>query len=256
MGLAALMALLQVLPLSEMAEARTSRRPHRHLNLSQDDVTEGFFGPKDIPEPDLPWDDDSRPDYHGRSERRAAERRARATRCRECESRSRAKWPVAESRYQARAIRDSLAPSDFMSRLAEAAVHRGHAERGYCYRGVKRIIAAVDPSLARYFNGSRRAIYAMRDLPRAGFRNDMNSCWRPGVIRVYRGPADGLNPGAAHRYMLRRFGIRGTAGDYAGHIEVLGRDHRWHHFTSSATPINHPMHFGPQRRKLVGCFVK
>lgn len=250
--MAFVLAILQVLPIGETAEAHMSRRGY----YSDDRYTEGYFNTSAdfLSEPDLPWSNPDRPDYYGILEERAARQRTR--RCVKCRSRSQANVPVVVSRYQAREIRQSIPPSDFMRRMANAATRYGRAERGYCYRGVKRIIAAVDPSLAKFFAGSRRAIYAMRDLKRAGFRNDMNSCWRPGVVRVYRGPADGLSPRAAESFMLRHFGIRGTAGDYAGHIEVLGSDRRWHHFTGSGAPINHPSHFGPQRRKLVGCFVK
>lgn len=253
LGMALLLAGIQLFPVSEIAEARTRRTQIS----SGDGDTEGYFDPADLfSDSDLPWSNPDRPDYYGAWERQAERRRPKVVRCLKCEKRSRAKNVVIESRYQAQEIRRSVAPSNFMSRIANAAVRFGRAERGYCYRGVKRIIAAVDPSLAKYFNGSRLAINAMTDLRRAGFRNDMNSCWRPGVVRVYKGPASGMGKAAAQRFMRSHFGINGTAGDYAGHIEVLGSDHRWHHFTSSAAPIDHPMHFGPQRRRLVGCFVK
>jgi len=212
-----------------------------------DEITEAFGSLE------LPWDADDRPDYLGRKEQRI---RHKQRVCRSCQV-AKPKEIVHATRLQAKAIASSIPSTDFMKRLAAAAPRYGHAERLYCYRGVKKIINAVSPSIAKMFNGSRLAIHAMSLLPRAGFRNDLpGSCNRPGVIRVYKGPASGMSAGQAKNFMRKHYGVKATAGDYAGHIEVLGNDGRWHHFTSSAAPINSPSHFGPWRRKLTGCFIR
>lgn len=138
--------------------------------------------------------------------------------------------------------------SDLMSQLANSAsAGAGRLYDGaYCYRAVKKIIAhALQKNLNCVRNAlpggsamyDRAASDAPRDLTRAGFRNDMSACNTPGVIRVYRGV---------------RGGGRALKGDIHGHIEVLGSDGNFHHFTSSAQSIDKRL---PGRRILEGCFV-
>ncbi len=81
-------------------------------------------------------------------------------------------------------------------------------------------------------------------LQRNGFRNNPNSCQTPGVVRVY---------GAAKKG-ARYYGRRRTSGDIHGHVEILGLDHKFHHFTSSVESIDQK--FGSDRRPLLGCMVK
>lgn len=110
-----------------------------------------------------------------------------------------------------------------------------------CYRAVKRIIAkglGKDENCVRRYISGGIAINALSALPRAGFRNDMSKCKQPGAVMVYSG--------------RRVAGYRGSAGDSAGHIEVVGDDGGYHSFYTGLEPISETM---PGRRILAGCFV-
>lgn len=130
------------------------------------------------------------------------------------------------------------------------------AGKNMCYRGVKMILQKA--GIVKYYLPGGNAYDAMKALPKAGFKNYFpNKCNVPGVIRVYKGAANGMSKAAAKRFIWKKFKRQATAGDRAGHIEVLGSDKRYYHFTSSSTPINDPKtHFGPNRRILEGCFLK
>jgi len=129
---------------------------------------------------------------------------------------------------------------DLMRQLANSATAgAGRLNDGpYCYRAVKKIVAhALGANLGcvRGILSAGSAFQAGGDLQRAGFRNDMGQCRSPGAIRVYRGTGSGP-----------------LAGDRHGHVEVVGSDGRYHHFTSSNSPIDQTM---PGRRILTGCYV-
>lgn len=136
---------------------------------------------------------------------------------------------------------------DLMTRLAaSAAAGVGRSNEGpVCYRSVKKIIAHAlgkDLQCVRGIVHGVSAYMASTVLIQAGFYNDQSKCTTPGAIRVYRG-----NP-------MARGGRLPTAGDTHGHIEVVGTDRQYHHFTSSALPIDHQYMMGA-RRILTGCFV-
>jgi hypothetical protein len=119
------------------------------------------------------------------------------------------------------------------------------AGKNLCWRAVYNILDAanlVDPSRCPLTQDY--AVNAGRDLAKCGFKNDMSACNRPGVVRVYSGHYPG-------------FGKHMT-GDYAGHIEILGTDGFFHHFTTSPDDIHDSMvrrHLG-DRRTLTQCLVK
>jgi hypothetical protein len=182
------------------------------------------------------WDDPTRPDIEANGP------------CANCEG------------YRARTrrtVQDILRHSSPMMRtIARNAKHLARAGRMYCYRAVKRALYGSDKATRGKLNGGS-AIDAMKELPRAGYTNGFpHACKMPGVVLVYKGPATGMSRSAARRFMRQRYGLRATAGDIHGHIEILGDDGRYHHFNRGNLPINHPRRFGPWRRQLVGCFIK
>lgn len=197
-------------------------------------------------EDDDVWDQNDRPDELGREE-------DRETNCKHCKN-SKHRGVVGDLRDIANSSTSGQTP--FMKMMSRLAARYGHAPKLKCYRGWKNVAEHVDRSIAKYVEGSRLAINALRDLPRAGFHHDPTKCNTKGVTRVYQGPATGMSWRQTKAFMWRKYHIRATTGDYAGHIEVLGEDGLFHHFKSSSRPINDPRHFGPWRRKLVACFVK
>lgn len=154
---------------------------------------------------------------------------------------------------------------------------RYEKDKGMCYRAVKNILewsglltskqraALADPKKAHYSKHASApgdyAFDAYWDLPKYGFVNTYpNNCNKPLTVRVYEGDAWGMTRSQAAAYVPKHFKGRGaTAGDRAGHIEIVSPDGQYCHFSCNAYPMNswkNPAAFGPERRILKGCFVK
>ena len=115
----------------------------------------------------------------------------------------------------------------------------GHSVAAYkCWRAVWEVLKHA--GLVRGDLTQRLAKNAFKDLKKFGFHHDPRACKTPGVVRVYGAskPGHGL----------------GTPGDYAGHIEIFGKDGRYHHFTASRQPMNERV--GNQTRPLLYCLIK
>lgn len=112
-----------------------------------------------------------------------------------------------------------------------------------CWRAVHNMLKAA--GLVTHSLTQNSAKNAYSDLAKDGFYHDRNACNRPGVVRVY-------SPGPTPA-QLKAQGIRSTAGDTHGHIEILGTDGNYHHFTSSSRPLSEIM---PGRRILTHCLIK
>ncbi len=133
-------------------------------------------------------------------------------------------------------------------RAALIKVHGLWRRRTVCWRSVWETLKAAHLVKGNLSQAGAKDAY--KDLKKFGFHDVMKTspqaCLQPGVIRVY-GPA---RPGSIPRHAKR------TKGDTYGHIEIVGTDGRFHHFTSSSTPMNSRSHFGPQRRPLIQCLIK
>ncbi|NJL26246.1 MAG: hypothetical protein HC902_14570 [Calothrix sp. SM1_5_4] len=114
------------------------------------------------------------------------------------------------------------------------------AGRNRCWRAVWNVLKAA--GLVRGELTQNSAKNALIDLGKFGFRNDMSACNRPGVVRVH--DRTSVNVPSRSR----------TAGDTHGHVEILGLDGQYHHFTRSTQPIT--ARFGEGRRPLKYCLVK
>jgi len=121
-----------------------------------------------------------------------------------------------------------------------------HLRAGYgagknkCWRAVHNVLKAA--GLIRSPLTQNSAKNALLDLRKDGFRHDASACNTPGVVRVYGSTS--VRVAARSR----------TAGDIHGHIEILGTDGRYHHFTKSSNSIQ--ARFGSARRPLKYCLVK
>lgn len=176
-------------------------------------------------------------------------------------------------------IKSAIRRGSYQQQVAKAlteAAHRGvgHVGKSMCYKGVKRIIAAARVNGKKIGDPSKvvgnSALNAMTALPKAGWKNDYPAaCHDAGALLVYEGPAHAFlneyNRGSkkqkaaimtkVRRFMLQHYGVRATAGDLHGHIEMLGTDGKYHHFLDSKTPISQSRLGANGRRKLVGCFI-
>lgn len=130
-------------------------------------------------------------------------------------------------------------------RRSAASYARSRGKRsgcGYCANGTRHAIMCMFRKLGRpkYVHcGGAAYDYTDGCMSRHGFKRDMSSCNKAGVVRVYRG--------GRHRQ-------RGASGgDRYGHIEFKGTDGRWHAGCSSSQAINERL--GNSRRRLVGCYV-
>lgn len=117
---------------------------------------------------------------------------------------------------------------------------RNMPRKNLCWRAVWTILQRA--GLVKGDLSVRGAKDALVDLAPQGFRHDPSACQKPGVVRVY---------GASLVEVPRR---KRTDGDTFGHIEILGTDRKYHHFTSSRGSIQ--TRFGEDRRPLTHCLVK
>lgn len=125
--------------------------------------------------------------------------------------------------------------------LIQSKVSRGYAAgKNKCWRAVWEVLKAA--GLVKGELTQNSAKNALVDLQKFGFRHDSSACNRPGVVRVY-GSTTVAVPSRSR-----------TAGDTHGHIEILGTDGRYHHFTKSINSIQ--ARFGKDRRPLKYCLVK
>lgn len=88
-------------------------------------------------------------------------------------------------------------------------------------------------------------------LENFGFRHNPRACNSPGVVRVYDKSSI---PQCSRKRKTGCFKGRRTEGDRYGHVEILGKDGNYHHFTKSKRSIQEI--FSPARRPLIGCMVK
>lgn len=88
-------------------------------------------------------------------------------------------------------------------------------------------------------------------LENFGFRHNPRACNSPGVVRVYDKSSI---PQCSRKRKTNCFKGRRTEGDKYGHVEILGKDGNYHHFTKSKRSIQDI--FSPARRPLIGCMVK
>lgn len=88
-------------------------------------------------------------------------------------------------------------------------------------------------------------------LENFGFRHNPQACNSPGVVRVYDKSSV---PQCSRKRKTNCYKGRYSKGDTYGHVEILGKDRQYHHFTKSKRSIQEI--FSPARRPLIGCMVK
>lgn len=113
--------------------------------------------------------------------------------------------------------------------------------KNLCWRSVWEILKAAKMVSGDLSEDSAKN--ALRDLSKFGFKHDPNACKRPGAVIVY----GGSNVPVAARDR--------TLGDIHGHIEIIGADRRYHHFTTNSRG-SIQTRFGVDRRPIRHCLVK
>lgn len=142
---------------------------------------------------------------------------------------------------------DSRAPLPYATAIQRAIRWGYTAGRAMCGRAVWRILIKAGLVRGNWYASGANAIDMGPVLRRQGFIRDDSACNRPGVVRIYNGNRSG------HRFR------NPMTGDWAGHIEILGLDRRYHHFLSSNESISEKMRarYGyASRRPLQSCWIK
>lgn len=177
--------------------------------------------------------------------------------------------------------------TDFVNRVSQCATRAGGYADDACSLAVREITDCAglgtgwcSGSAANYINCPASCARSNSADCNAQFDRhwkvvgpSIQKCKKPGSIRIYLGHCDEFKYYEGYTskrkislrrkqclQKLERLGFAKTmnelmAGDFHGHIEIVGQGARvFHHFKDSLYPINSPQELG-QRRILVGCLL-